>query len=190
MGMPPATPPANRRHEGHRLPAPANLKELIAALARLRGEAVVLADEANRGIQRRSYRGYWKFRSKLGEQAALLAVVRSHAQQLMALEGGEARLAIQAAEREEIEIFVLAIRSSLRFGFALSANPTLPLGARETFVNELQMLGEAGRVLEAAPREMLPEGVMDDLATARMILEEIIEKSPPLADFGAENSAA
>ena len=180
----------DRRQEGNKLPTRASFSELIQALGRLRVEAVVLAEEAYLGIQLHSYRGYWKFRSKLGEHAALLAVIRCRAQQIVAFQGGEARVADQAAEREEREIFVLAIRSSLRFGFALSANPTLPLGARETFVHELQMLGEAGRVLEAAPRDSLPEGVLDDLATARMILEEIIEKSPPLADFGTHSSAA
>ena len=188
--MPNLRPQIDRREEGHRLPAPASVLDLVEALARLRAEAVRLAEEAYLSIQLHSYRGYWKFRSKLGEHGALLAVIRCRAQQIMALQGGDARVADQAAEREEREIFVLAIRSSLRFGFALSANPTLPLGARETFVHELQMLGEAGRVLEAAPRDSLPEGVLDDLATARMILEEIIEKSPPLADFGTHSSAA
>jgi hypothetical protein len=180
----------DRRQEGNKLPTRASFSELVQALGRLRVEAVVLAEEAYLGIQRHSYRGYWKFRSKLGEHAALLTVIRSRAQKIMSLEGGVARAGLQAAEREELEVLVLAIKSSLRFGFALSANPTLPLGARETFVHELQTLGEAGRVLEAAPRESLPEGLVDDLATARMILEEIIEKSPPLADFGAPGSVA
>jgi hypothetical protein len=183
-------PSVHRRQEGHRLPVAASVTDLVAALERLRAEAERLAEAAHQGIQRHSYRGYWKFRSKLGEHAALVAVVRGRSQQMMVLEGGSARVAAQAAEREEREISILAIRSSLRFGFALSANPTLPLGARETFVHELEMLGEAGRVLEAAPGGTLPEGVRDDLATARMILEEIIEKSPPLADFGAESSSA
>ena len=188
--MPASPRPPIERHNGHRLPVAAGLSALVEALARLRGEAERLAEEAHDGIQGHSYRGYWKFRTKLGEHAALVAVVRNRSQQMMALERGTARLALQAAEREERDIFILAIRSSLRFGFALSANPTLPLGARETFIHELGMLGEAGRVLEAAPRDALPEGVLEDLATARMILEEIIEKSPPLADLGAESSAA
>src|SRR5579864_7945817 len=147
--MPQSPRPQIDRQSGHRLPVAAGLTDLTAALARLRGEAERLAEEAYQGIQRHSYRGYWKFRTKLGEHAALVAVVRSRSQQMMALEGGAARLALQAAEREERDMFILAIRSSLRFGFALSANTTLPLGARETFVHELEMLGEAGRVLEA-----------------------------------------
>lgn len=187
----PASPRSpTERQNGHRLPVAASLPQLIAALTRLRGEAERLAEEAYQGIQGHSYRGYWKFRTKLGEHAALVAVLRGRSQQLIALEGGTARVGLQAAEREERDVFILAIRSSLRFGFALSANITLPLGARETFVHELEMLGEAGRVLEASPADTLPEGVLEDLATARMILEEIIEKSPPLADFGADSSAA
>jgi hypothetical protein len=183
-------PQIDRRQEGNTRPVPASQAELVAALERLRDEAVIIGEQALLGIEHHSYRPYWKFRAKLQEHAALIAIIRSHAQQMTAFQGGEARVANQRAEGEEREMCIFCIKASLRFGFALSANPMLPLGSRETFVHELEMLTEAGRVLAAAPPDSLPEGILDDLATARMILEEIIEKSPPLADFGAQSGTA
>jgi hypothetical protein len=179
-------PQVHHRQQGHRQPVRATIADLSAALPRLRDEAVLIAEQALLGIEQHTYRPYWKFRAKLSEHGALIAVIRSRAQQMSAFDRGDARVATQKAEREEREMCVFSIRASLRFGFALSANPTLPLGARETFIHEMATLDEARAVIEASPPDSLPEGIRDDIVTARMILEEIIEKSPPLTDFSTQ----
>jgi hypothetical protein len=172
-----------RWQESLRKSVPASMAELIKALQRLRAEATALADNAYLAIQQHSFEPYWTFRAKINEHAALVAVIRGRVPQLTALRTRQAGIVTEAVNREEEEIIILTVKACLKFCFALSANPSLPVGARETFVHEIGALNEARRVLERGPADTLPEGMLDDLGTAQMILEEIIEKSPSLSDF-------
>jgi hypothetical protein len=172
-----------RWQESLRKTVPASMAQLLDALKRLWAEAAALAENAYVAIQQHSFEPYWTFRAKLNEHAALVAVIRGRIQQLRDLRSRQAEMASTAVAREEQEILILTVKACLKFCFALSANPWLPIGARETFMHEIDALNGARAVLEKAPADMLPAGLLDDIDTARMILEEIIDKSPSLASF-------
>jgi hypothetical protein len=171
-----------RWQESLRHSVPASMAELVQALKRLWAEAASLAEHAYIAIQQHSFEPYWTFRAKINEHAALVAVIRGRVQQLTDLRSRQAGIVGAAVDREEQEILILTVKACLKFCFALSANPWLPIGARETFIHEIDALNQARAVLEKTP-DKVPPGLLDDLDTARMILEEIIDKSPSLASF-------
>lgn len=179
-----------RWQESLRKSAPASLAELLDALKRLWAEAAALAENAYLAIQQHSFEPYWTFRAKINEHAALVAVIRGRVQQLTALRSHQAGVVAEAVNREEAEIVILTVKACLKFCFALSANPWLPIGARETFIHEIGVLTQAREVLEKQPQDKLPSGLLDDVDTARMILEEIIDKSPSLTSFDARRPPA
>jgi hypothetical protein len=171
-----------RWQESLRHSVPASMADLVQALKRLWTEAAALAEHAYIAIQQHSFEPYWTFRAKINEHAALVAVIRGRVQQLTDLRSRQAGIVGAAVDREEQEILILTVKACLKFCFALSANPWLPIGARETFIHEIDALNQARAVLEKTP-DKVPPGLLDDLDTARMILEEIIDKSPSLASF-------
>ena len=172
-----------RWQESLRKSVPASMAELVDALKRLWAEAAALAENAYVAIQQHSFEPYWTFRAKINEHAALVAVIRGRIQQLKELRSRQATIVGRAVDREEQEILILTVKACLKFCFALSANPWLPIGARETFTHEIGALTQAREVLEKGAPETLPKGLLDDLDTARMILEEILDKSPSLVSF-------
>lgn len=174
---------ATFRFQNQRKATPASMADLLAALKRLRAEAAVLGVQAYVAIQHHSFEPYWTFRAKIDEHAALVAVIRGRLEKFRELRKNDAEDVGPAADQEEHEILALTIRACLKFCFALSANPLLPIGARETFIHEIDALNQARAILERMPPETLEPGLIDDLDTAKMILEEIIEKSPSLTDF-------
>jgi hypothetical protein len=174
------------REREPRQPVPASIAELAAALKRLWTEAASLAEHAYIAIQHHSYEPYWTFRAKIDEHAALVAVLRGRMATLRELRVKGVDQLAQSIDREEQEIVMLTVKACLKFCFALSANPWLPIGARETFIHEIDALQQSRQLLEKAPAESLPAGLLDDIDTARMILEEVIEKSPSLDDFDRE----
>ncbi len=164
-------------------PTAASVEELLTALARLYTEAAALAEEAYLAIQHHSYQPYAAFRAKLAEHAALIAVLRSRSSRPGEIGGVEARRIAESVDAAEIEITVLVAQASLKFCFALSANPLLPLGARETFISEIDALQQVKSTLERMPSDKLPANLVDEVETAGMILQEVIDKSPSLADL-------
>jgi hypothetical protein len=155
------------------------LRGLMKALERIRREAERMAFEAQLAIERHSFDPYRLFRSKIEEHEALASVIRAR------LAGARDDDGIgDGLTRDERLRYELLVRASLRFFYALSATPMLPIGARETFIGELESLGAMRERLSAPEdRGLLSEGVIDDLDPARMILEEIAEKAPQLLDF-------
>ena len=177
------------RERERRQPVPASIAELAAALKRLWAEAATLAEHAYIAIQHHSYEPYWTFRDKIDEHAALVAVLRGRLATLRELRVKGVDELTRSIDREEQEIVMLTVKACLKFCFALSANPWLPIGARETFIHEIDALQQSRQLLEQAPAESLPAGLLDDVDTARMILEEVIEKSPSLDDFDRPSAA-
>jgi hypothetical protein len=178
------------RERERRQPVPASIAELAAALKRLWAEAATLAEHAYIAIQHHSYEPYWTFRDKIDEHAALVAVLRGRLATLRDLRVKGVDELARSIDREEQEIVMLTVKACLKFCFALSANPWLPIGARETFIHEIDALQQSRELLEKAPADSLPAGLLDDIDTARMILEEVIEKSPSLDDFDRPSAAA
>ena len=172
-----------RWQESQRKSTPASMAELLKALKRLWAEAAAMAEHAYLAIQQHSFEPYWTFRAKINEHSALVAVIRGRIQQLKELRLRQAGIVADAVDREEEEVVILTVKACLKFCFALSANPWLPIGARETFIHEIDSLNQARATLEKAKPEDLPKGLIDDIDTACMILEEIIGKSPSLVSF-------
>ena len=179
-----------RWQESQRKSIPASMAELLKALKRLWAEAAAMAEHAYIAIQQHSFGPYWTFRAKINEHAALVAVIRGRIQHLKELRLRQAGMVADAVNREEEEVVILTVKACLKFCFALSANPWLPIGARETFIHEIDALTEARAILEKAKPEKLPQGILDDIDTARMILEEIIDKSPSLTSFDRKRNPA
>jgi hypothetical protein len=175
---------ATRWQQSQRKSIPASMGQLVGALKRLCGEATGLADQAYVAIQQHSFEPYWTFRAKIDEHAALMAVIRGRVPHLREMREPGADRVVAAVDHAEQEILILTVRASLKFCFALSANPWLPVGARETFSHEIDTLKHAREILELVPVDELPQDLLDDVGMAQMILEEIIEKSPSLIDFG------
>jgi hypothetical protein len=178
-----------RWQQSRRPSVPASVDQLVGALKRLCAEATRLADQAYLAIQKHSFEPYWTFRAKIDEHAALMAVIRGRLPQLTEMRWEGVGGVVAAVDHEEQAILILTVRASLKFCFALSANPWLPVGARETFSHEIDTLKHAREILELVPVEELPSDLLDDIGMAQMILEEIIEKSPSLTDFGAGAAA-
>ena len=90
----------------------------------------------------------------------------------------------QEFERLDMLMLSVLVRASMRFFFVLSANPILPLGAREIFVSELRSLHDAHTKLNHPnyAGKLNPE-LEKELETASLILEEIIDKAPGLLQF-------
>jgi hypothetical protein len=190
MGTKSARAASFRWQESLRKSIPASMADLLQALKRLWAEAAALAENAYIAIQQHSFEPYWTFRAKINEHAALVAVIRGRIHQLQELRSRQAGIAAKAVDREEQEILILTVKACLKFCFALSANPWLPMGARETFVHEIDALTQARAILEKSKPEELPSGLLDDLDTARMILEEILDKSPSLTSFDRRQKPA
>jgi hypothetical protein len=174
---------ATRWQQSQRVSIPASVGQLVGALKRLRAEATRLAEQAYLAIQNHSFEPYWTFRAKLNEHAALMAVIRGRAPQHGEMRQAGVEGVMAAVDHAEQQILILTVRASLKFCFALSANPWLPVGARETFSHEIDTLKHAREVLELVPVDELPQDLLDEIGMAQMILEEIIQKSPSLADF-------
>jgi hypothetical protein len=160
-------------------------ERFVAILAAMRRQLGEVAEMAARDISGHSFRGYHRFRAKLAEHAALVSMTRDRL-------GSRATPALQQRlEEEDVRATELSIRSTLNFIFALSAIPNLPFGAHETFVDELRALATARERL-SRPNLAVPlaEGVLDDLETAQLVLEEVSERAPKLIDWAEAEATA
>lgn len=158
-----------------------DVERLLKALDDQIRAASRLAGEAQREASRHSFEPYRTFREKVSESQTLMILIENR---LGNLEDGASSNLAEAYERLEGTMMALLIRASLRFFFLLSANPILPLGAREIFMEELQTLhGAAKRLREPRFEGKLSTDIQNDLETASEILEEIIDKAPSLLKF-------
>jgi hypothetical protein len=131
---------SDRGGEGPRLVKPPAIAALLPAIDRIHSEAVVLADNAHEAIQRHSFGPYRQFCEKRAEHAALVSVLRAH---ITARPQDPSWT--QTVNQAESSLVRLSIQACVKFAFALSANPQMPLGARETFIHELAMLQRRAR---------------------------------------------
>jgi hypothetical protein len=166
------------RGENLRDAKPATIPVLLQAVARVRAEAMVLADRAYEAIQRHAFDPYRQFCNKRAEHAALLSVLRARI-------GPKPKDAswLPAVKLEDSSLLRLSIQACVKFAFALSATPLMPLGARETFMEEVGMLQAARTQLQPTKDDEGIASLLDELEMALMILEEIVEKSPAFEEF-------
>lgn len=159
------------------------VKELLAALERQCREAAQLAKMAEHDASKHSFGAYRDFRDKVGEFQALVILIEQRLRNLVDARSDDLR---EQFEKLDTVMLALLVRASMRFFFVLSANPILPMGAREIFVAELRSLHDANEKLHrpAYVGKLGPE-LERDLETASLILEEIIDKAPSLLSFRA-----
>jgi len=159
----------------------AEVKELLGALERQARQAIKLASVAEHEASRHSFGSYRLFRDKVGEFQALVILIEGRLKNLAEHRSEDLR---QEFERLDMLMLSVLVRASMRFFFVLSANPILPLGAREIFVSELRSLHDAHTKLNHPNYAgKLSPDLEKELETASLILEEIIDKAPGLLQF-------
>ncbi len=161
----------------------AEVKELLGALERQCREASKLAQLAEHEASKHSFGAYRDFRDKVGEFQALVILIEQRLRNLVDNRSDDLR---DQFERLDTVMLALLVRASMRFFFVLSANPVLPMGAREIFLAELRSLHDASERLKR-PNYVgkLGPDLDRELETASLILEEIIDKAPSLLRFGS-----
>ncbi|AWU95327.1 MULTISPECIES: hypothetical protein [Azospirillum] len=159
----------------------AEVKELLGALERQCREASKLAQLAEHEASKHSFGAYRDFRDKVGEFQALVILIEQRMRNLVDARSDDLR---DQFEKLDTVMLALLVRASMRFFFVLSANPILPMGAREIFVAELRSLHDAAEKLRRPnyAGKLGPE-LERELETASLILEEIIDKAPSLLNF-------
>lgn len=158
------------------------VQALIAALERQARDAMALAKLAEEEAAKDSFKVYNEFRSKVGEFRALCILIEGRFKVIDTAWVNELR---EEYARLDMLMLGVLVRASMRFFFVLSAKTTLPMGAREIFVQELRILYEAAEKLKRPEyADKLGDKLKADLETAEMILEEIIHKAPALLSFG------
>ncbi|NYZ11467.1 hypothetical protein HL658_02810 [Azospirillum sp. RWY-5-1] len=159
------------------------VKELLGALERQCREAAKLAKMAEVEATKHSFHAYREFRDKVGEFQALVILIEQRLRNLADARSDDLR---DQFERLDMVMLALLVRASMRFFFVLSANPILPMGAREIFLQELRSLHDASERLRRPNYAGKMGADLDrDLETASLILEEIIDKAPSLLNFRA-----
>jgi hypothetical protein len=157
------------------------VKELLGALERQCREAAQLAKLAEVEASKHSFHAYREFRDKVGEFQALVILIEQRLRNLVDARSDDLR---DQFERLDMVMLALLVRASMRFFFVLSANPILPMGAREIFMQELRSLHDAHEKLRRPSYAGKLGADLDrDLETASLILEEIIDKAPSLLNF-------
>ncbi|HYD66229.1 hypothetical protein [Azospirillum sp.] len=176
-GPPQATRQATMKRQYTR----AEVKELLSALERQCRQAAKLAQTAEHEASKHSFGAYREFRDKVGEFQALVILIEQRLRNLADARSDDLR---EQFERLDTVMLALLVRASMRFFFVLSANPILPMGAREIFMSELRSLHDAAEKLRRPQyvTKLGPE-LEKDLETASLILEEIIDKAPSLLNF-------
>ncbi len=169
----PGSESENRRHA-----KPAQVPDLFTALERIEAEAMALAEKAADAIQRHSFDPYREFCEKRAEHAALVSVLRTHVGPNPSKPNW-----LPAAEKHDRALVTVSIQACLKFSFALSATPNMPIGARETFLHELEMLRATREQLTPLKEQEGVSSLLDELETSLMILEEIVDRAPALEEF-------
>jgi hypothetical protein len=166
------------RPDNERDAKPATIDALLLAIARVGEEAILLADRAYEAIQHHAFDPYRQFCEKRAEHAALVSVLRAR----IGPKPKDPKW-VPAVDLQDAALLRLSIQACVKFAFALSATPLMPLGARETFMHEVGMLQAARTQLQSAKDQEGTADLLGELEMALMILEEIVEKAPAFEEF-------
>lgn len=158
------------------------IDELLVALERLTEQAKDKAREARVGVERHTFAPYHAYRAAIAEYEALVSVIEGRLEGMPAGIVSKTREKLAASRRRAL---TLSIKAAFNIFFALSAFSSLPIGVREVFNQELRHLNDAKTELRSPLHAgKLAADLEQDLETAEMILNEVIEKAPSLVDFG------
>ena len=160
------------------------IDELLAALDRLIVQAAARAKAARTGIEKHTFAPYHAYRAAIAEYQALVSVIEGRLEGLSPELVHRTRARLLVSRRRVLKT---SIRAAFEFFFQLSAIPTLPLGVREVFAQELRHLHATREELRSPDHEgQLPPDLEQDLETAEAILNEVMGKAPALVSFDGD----
>ncbi len=162
------------------------IDEFLDAFEAQAKDIVSISLRAQKEASKHSYQMYNDFRTKVSEFDTFTIIISSK------LKTVDTRRFDEVNEKfETIQLMIMnhLIKTSIKFFFVLSMATTLPLGAREIFVEELRRIHDTKNKLED-PRfaDKIDQEGRDNLDIAEEILNEIIDKAPSLLNFGQGQS--
>lgn len=157
------------------------VEEFLKELEFQAREIISVAERAETEADRHSYDLYYQFRDKASQFETFCIIIE---QRLHNIDSAKVEDLNQKFDELSILMYTTLIKASIRFFFVLSANPVLPLGAKEIFLSELRSLYNTKKKL-ADPKYqgLIDEEALQNLEIAEEILNEIIEKAPSLLEF-------
>ena len=160
--------------------------EMLSAMERKANQVIDMVKDVEEEATKNSYGMYDEFVGKASDFETLSILVETRIKNMELGSGNSAELQDQY-DKLKIVVAHGQIKASMKFFFVLSAATVLPLGARNLFSSELRRLYALQKELKQPKYEgVLGEETMNDLTTAEMILQEIIEKAPGLLDFTSD----
>lgn len=161
--------------------------ELLSAMERKANQVIDMVKDVEEEATKNSYSMYDEFVRKASDFETLSILVETRIKNMEIGSGNSSELQDQY-DKLKIVVAHGQIKASMKFFFVLSAATVLPLGARNLFSSELRRLYALQTELNQPKYEgMLGEETMNDLSTAEMILQEIIEKAPGLLNFDSDD---
>ncbi|GLQ06585.1 hypothetical protein [Sneathiella chinensis] len=157
--------------------------EMLSAMERKAGDVQTIAQAVEDGATKNSFALYDRFVRTASDFDTLSILVETRLQNVEIGAGNVQGLQDQY-DMLKIVVAHRQIQASMKFFYILSAATTLPLGAKDLFSSELRRLYSLKSELDRPKYQgMLSEDALNDLNTAELILQEIIEKAPSLLNF-------
>ncbi|UEM22781.1 hypothetical protein JL100_008555 [Skermanella mucosa] len=171
-----------RRHFIRKAPDRREIALMLSALEKQAKEAASLADRAHGEASRDSYTAYFRFRAKVDEVQALIALIE---ERLGRMEDDQAEELREQFRRLDAAVLVMLVRTSTRFYALMEKSNALPLGARELFLPELRTLSEVRDRVTAQPEHaaLQAAGLLEALELALGMVEGLVARAPSLPDF-------
>lgn len=172
-----------RRYVIGKAPDRREIASMLSALEKQAKEAVSLADRAHGEAGRDSYAAYFRFRAKVDELQALIALIE---ERLGRMEDEQAEELREKFRQLDAAVLVMLVRTSTRFYALVEKSNALPLGARELFLPELRTLSEVRDRVTGQPEHaaLLTGGLLEAVERVLAMIEGLVARAPSLPDFG------
>ncbi|EWY40167.1 hypothetical protein N825_36170 [Skermanella stibiiresistens SB22] len=171
------------RHSKSTPPTRHEIATMLSALETQARQAAALAERAHHEASRDSFSGYFRFRAKVDEFQALIALIEERLSRVADEHAAELNGKFQQLDTV---MLVMLVRTSTRFYTMLDKAVVLPLGARELFLPELRTLTEVRDRLMGQPEPVsqMTSGLVESLDVALVLIEALVQRAPSLPDFG------
>ena len=159
-------------------------RELERMLSALEGQllgAEIFASSVESSLKAETFSAYQSFRTKVDELRCLSVVIEDRFTYLFDEDVGFMR---QQFELLDVLLLTMIIRCYRQFFIILSNSQVLPLGAREIFAPELNVLDATReRLTRPIYADQIAEGLMVELELAAEAIRVVVERAEPLPDF-------
>ncbi|CAK0741942.1 conserved hypothetical protein [uncultured Gammaproteobacteria bacterium] len=158
--------------------------EMLKALDRQAREADRLGRLAAVEARRDNYAVFMEFRRKVDEARTLVVVLYEH---ISVFRGAAAEPLREELERLELSLLSLTLRAGKQFFSILASGRALPLGSRDLFEPELEVLHQTRERLRTCfeGRTIGPD-LLPDLAELQSLIERVLTRSTSLPNFDEE----